>query len=193
MKLQVRRKYPTLRDHNTVVLREYFILPLNFYHFHEYVIFFPLTDVILSQLYLVGFNTTIAKYENDDKDFNVTKLIGEVSSVAYHPVFNRPDSVLFINLGLHYTAGVKFADYKILISGLIDMFKHGYAGKVVWRTTTSLYKHKLWGKHEQSRRFLNHHVSNWVYLHRKRHSCWIWWLYYQYCGVIPLALWVLPP
>lgn len=105
-----------------------------------------------------GHNTSRAKIENDDKDFNVTRILEEVARLVQNPAFNRPDSVLFINFGLHFTESTTFQAYKILISGIISLLRNKvfYTGKVLWRTTTSLNKHKLGGKHDQSRRFLNH-------------------------------------
>eukprot|EP00794_Sanderia_malayensis_P019988 gene19989-21948_t len=102
------------------------------------------------------FNTTIAKTENDDKNFNMTRIINELSQVLQHPYFNVPESVILMNFGLHFVEGVKFEDYKILINSIIEVLSNNYVGKVVWRTTTSFYKHKLKQKHGQQMRFLNH-------------------------------------
>ena len=84
-----------------------------------------------------------------------------MARLVQNPAFNRPDSVLFINFGLHFTESTTFQAYKILISGIISLLRNKvfYTGKVLWRTTTSLNKHKLGGKHDQSRRFLNHQVG----------------------------------
>eukprot|EP00795_Rhopilema_esculentum_P002928 gene2928-1170_t len=105
---------------------------------------------------ITGYNTTRAKIENDDKDFNVTRITDEVLQVISSPWINKPESVIIMNFGLHFTESSSFSNYKTLITRLINIIKHEkrFQGRVIWRTTTALNKHKLGGKDQHSRRFL---------------------------------------
>ena len=116
---------------------------------------------IYVQHYFSGYNTTRAKFENDDRDFNVSRIIDEVDQIMYYPSVNKSGSILFMNFGLHFSESTTFSNYKLLITELLKLLKRKdfYKGKIIWRTTTSLNQHKLGGKHQHSRRFLTHQVS----------------------------------
>ena len=113
------------------------------------------------QLFFLGYNTTRAKLENDDKDFNRTRIINEVRDVLQFKPFNKPQSILFANFGLHFTESSSFSNYKKLIQEFVGLVKNQsiYKGNVIWRTTTALNKHKLGGRQQHSRRFLTQQVS----------------------------------
>ena len=120
--------------------------------------FIYLNFVTISYL---GYNTTRAKLENDEKDFNRTRILSEVKNVLQYQYFNKPQSTIFMNFGLHFTESTSFSNYMKLIQDLVSLVKNKdiYKGNVIWRTTTALNKHKLGGKHQHSRRFLTQHVS----------------------------------
>lgn len=120
----------------------------------------PIVKLVFTNIFS-GYNTTRAKFENDDKDFNVSRIVDEVNQIIYYPSVNKSGSILFMNFGLHFSESTTFSNYKSLITELLKLLKRKdfYKGKIIWRTTTSLNQHKLGGKHQHSRRFLTHQVS----------------------------------
>ena len=74
-------------------------------------------------------------------------------------------SVLIINLGVHFAATVNFTNYKRVIDDLIRTVHEGesrpgggqrkvFRGRLIWKTTTALNRHRFPQPHRDVRRFL---------------------------------------
>ncbi|XP_032237148.1 uncharacterized protein LOC5511879 isoform X2 [Nematostella vectensis] len=118
-------------------------------------------------VYKLRGNFSISKSQDDDKDFDDVRILNEIDDVISLDIFDR-DSTILLNAGLHYLESTNFTNYQRLIDGIVLLFKRAkdeprdlipgasrpFPGHMIWKTTTSLNKHKLDGKHLQSRRFL---------------------------------------
>ena len=79
------------------------------------------------------------------------------------------NSVLILNLGLHYVESISLKDYQKLLDKVVDLLKERdsmtgelrHKSRVIWKTTTSLSKEKDTGGQLKSdrRRFLTLPVS----------------------------------
>lgn len=114
-------------------------------------------------------NTTQAKVEWDDKDFSIDRVIAELDNVLSDRSMNDRSAII-INMGLHYVQGINFTSYSQLIQRTIDLLNshknspHGFHGKVIWKTTTALFKErygdpKTGARHAKGLRFLTVQVS----------------------------------
>ena len=89
------------------------------------------------------------------------------------------NSVLILNLGLHYMESIRLQDYRILLLKVIDLLNERNKGtgelkhkaRVVWKTSTSISKEKDPGSQltSERRRFLAVPVSMWG---KSRHYSW---------------------
>ena len=117
---------------------------------------------------LLAGNQSTAKTRDDDLDYDYSRVVEEVRDVIRSPIFDS-HSVILLNAGLHYLESTNFTNYQKTIDGIVDLFKEiqtdakeikrAFPGKLIWKSSTSLNKQKLDGKHLQSRRFLTSHVS----------------------------------
>ena len=91
-----------------------------------------------------GGNLTIARLETDDLDFSIDKILNEISAVARN-TFMDEDSVMILNLGLHYVQNVNFTSYMNLVDRVIDLFR----GKItfVWNEIEIIWNEndQYWG------------------------------------------------
>ncbi|XP_066925197.1 uncharacterized protein [Clytia hemisphaerica] len=99
-------------------------------------------------------NTTIEKTTWDDLDYNVNRTVAELRQVLLHPGMQSRESVLLLNYGLHFTESLNYTNYKTAIESVIDVLKREAYCHVVWRTTTSLNRHKYSQPNLHSRRFM---------------------------------------
>lgn len=68
-------------------------------------------------------------------------------------------SVLFLNWGIHFAAAVNFSNYRKLIDEFIETVKLGkrrgyFKGKIIWRTTTAIFRERYPEPHKDVGRFL---------------------------------------
>lgn len=100
----------------------------------------------------------------DDKDFDHQQVLDLIRGVLENPEMSE-NSVMILNLGLHYIESISLEGYQRLMIGVIDLLnerdaKTGdlrYKARVIWRTTTSMCKEKDIGSRLRSdwQRFLN--------------------------------------
>ena len=103
-------------------------------------------------------NNTVEKNLWDTNDFQVEKVINELKQALFHPAMDEK-SVLLINYGLHYTEAINYTNFQNLIHEVIKIGKTVRC-KVVWRTSTSLNRHKYSLPNLHSRRFMTSQVIN---------------------------------
>ncbi len=114
-------------------------------------------------------NISQAKMLWDTNDFSMDRVISELDNALSDPKMND-HSVVVINMGLHYVQGISFPKYQRLIQRTIDLINshshspHGFHGKVIWKTTTALFKErygdpKSGARHAKGLRFLTVPVS----------------------------------
>ena len=117
-------------------------------------------------------NLTWARLQNDDKDFSLRRVLSEIFEVISQPSM-KDDSVLILNLGLHYVHTINFTTYQRLIDKTIRMLTEkfktnkkswSFSAKLIWKTTTAIYMEKYGdprtnAKHSTSIRFLTYQVG----------------------------------
>lgn len=97
-------------------------------------------------------NSSHEKTTYDGLDFNLTRVIVELEQAVFHPNMDN-DSVILFNYGLHFTEATNFTNFKRLIKSVIK-FRKGLSCKMIWRTITSLNRHKYRRPNLHSRRFM---------------------------------------
>ena len=104
----------------------------------------------------------------DDKDYDEDVILNSLRAVLGRPEMNE-NSVMILNLGLHYMESTTLQDYQLLIKKVIDIMKERdketgelkYKTRVIWKTSTSISKEKDTAEQLKSdrRRFLALPVS----------------------------------
>ena len=104
----------------------------------------------------------------DKNDYDEKIILNHFRAVLERPDMNE-NSVMILNLGLHYMESITLQDYRILIKKIIDILKERdketgefkYKTRVIWKTSTSMSKEKDTGSQLKSdrRRFLTLPVS----------------------------------
>ncbi|KAJ7374436.1 hypothetical protein OS493_007542 [Desmophyllum pertusum] len=93
------------------------------------------------------------RMQNDDLDFMPEKILEGIRSVLGRPEMQLQDSVLLLNLGLHYPVSVNFTTYQKVMADVIHILKETevnsqgnkipkYKAKFIWKSTTAICKHK---------------------------------------------------
>ena len=87
-----------------------------------------------------------------DLDFRPQKVIETITDVLHTSEMQQEESVLLLNLVLHFAKAVNFTTYQRLIDDLILVLKenelsHGervlkYKAKIIWKSSTALCKEK---------------------------------------------------
>ena len=95
-----------------------------------------------------GLNITLER----DLDFRPQKVIETITDVLHTPEMQQEESVLLLNLAVHYTKSVNFITYQRLIDDVILVLKetelsHGeripkYKAKIIWKSSTAICKEK---------------------------------------------------
>ena len=94
-----------------------------------------------------------SRSRTDDLDFSPIKVLDPIRSVLDRPEMQQKDSVLLLNLGLHYPVSVNFTAYQKIIADVIKILKDTkidpqgkrvprYNAKIIWKSTTAICKHK---------------------------------------------------
>lgn len=106
----------------------------------------------------------------DNKDFEPQQILDHIRGVLERPEMNCKKSAMILNLGLHYIESTSFTNYKILLTGVLNLLNERnaetgemkYMTRVIWKTTTSMNKEKDIGSRLKAdwQRFLNLPVSN---------------------------------
>ena len=85
----------------------------------------------------------------NDKDYDYNIVLDSFRAVLEKPEMNE-NSVMILNLGLHYMESTTLQDYQLLIRKVIDILKERnketgefkYKTRVIWKTSTSISKEK---------------------------------------------------
>ncbi|EDO28660.1 predicted protein [Nematostella vectensis] len=104
-------------------------------------------------VYHIKYRAELDMTETDDLDFKVTRVLDHFRSVILAPDVNHVNSVIFLNMGLHYVMSLPLEQYKDLIQKTIAVIKEvsldargnsarSFKGHVIWKTTTSINKQK---------------------------------------------------
>lgn len=113
----------------------------------------------------------VSKREDDNLDFQPGKVIKTIQSVLQSPEMQQQESVLLLNLGLHFPISVNFTTYQRLISDLINTLKETnensqgrrvpkYKAKVIWKSSTAIHKENAEVKNETNWRFFTTQVRS---------------------------------
>ena len=114
----------------------------------------------------------LSKEQNDDLDFSSEKVIGTIVDVLRRHEMQRRDSVLLINLGIHFPISINFTTFQRLVGDLINVLKETkidsqgnrvpkYPAKVIWKSSTAIHKEKVEIKNKTNWRFFTTQVSTW--------------------------------
>lgn len=117
------------------------------------------------------YNEWMNKVEDDDLDFDPQKVIIKVLEVLDHPFMQTENSVLLLNLGLHFPIGINFTTYRELIDDLVRILKETevdsrgiraplYKAKVIWKTSTAIHKENAPSKNTTNWRFFTTQVCS---------------------------------
>ena len=89
---------------------------------------------------------------DSDLDFRPEEVIKLIVNVLRRPEMQQEESVLLLNLAVHYVKSVNFTTYQRLIDDLILVLKakdvsHGdsvpkYKAKIIWKSSTAICKEK---------------------------------------------------
>lgn len=120
----------------------------------------------LSKMWVYPYHEQVPPW--DDKDYDDNIILDSLREVLGRPEMND-NSVMILNLGLHYMESTTLQDYQLLIKKVIDLLKERdketselkYKTRVIWKTTTSISKEKDTADQLKSdrRRFLSLPVS----------------------------------
>ena len=101
------------------------------------------------------------KTEKDlDLDFRPEKVLNAIRDVLHTTDLQQPSSVLLLNLGLHYPYSLNFTTFQKALGMVINLLKETkYKAKVIWKSTTAIFKHKGTKFNPTDKRFLTPQVS----------------------------------
>ena len=110
-----------------------------------------------------------SRTEDDDLDFSPIKVLNPIRSALGSPEMQQKDSVLLLNLGLHYPVSLNFTAYQKIIADVIKILKDTkinsqgkrvpkYNTKVIWKSTTAICKYKAPNPGGTGERFLTPQV-----------------------------------
>lgn len=113
----------------------------------------------------------LSKEQDDNLDFRPEKVIETIVSVLRKREMQRTESVLLLNLGIHFPISVNFTTYQRLIGDLIKELKETevnsqgirvpkYKAKVIWKSSTAIHKEKAKMTNKTNWRFFTTQVSN---------------------------------
>ena len=111
----------------------------------------------------------VSKKEDDNLDFQPDKVKKTILSVLQRPEMQRQESVLLLNLGLHFPVSVNFTTYQRLIGDLINTLTETrvnsqgrrvpkYKAKVIWKSSTAIHKENAEVKNKTNWRFFTTQV-----------------------------------
>ena len=123
----------------------------------------------LSKMWVYPYHEQVPPW--DDKDYDENIILNSLRAVLGRPEMNE-NSVMILNLGLHYMESTTLQDYQLLIKKVIDIMKERdketgelkYKTRVIWKTSTSISKEKDTADQLKSdrRRFLALPVSIYI-------------------------------
>lgn len=96
----------------------------------------------------------------DDLDFDHKKITKDIKNVLERPEMSD-NSVMVLNLGLHFLHSTNFSNYVKLLRGVVGLFEgKRQSVRMIWKTSTSLSKEKDIKEaiYSDRKRFLNNPV-----------------------------------
>ena len=116
----------------------------------------------LSKMWVYPYKEQVPPW--DKKDFNDNIILDDLRGILERSDM-KENSVMVLNLGLHYMESASLRDYQILLHKVVELLEEKdsntgelkHKTRVIWKTTTSLSKEKDTGSQLKSdrRRFLN--------------------------------------
>lgn len=101
--------------------------------------------------------------QNNDLDFEENRVLDTIKEILTQPdMVNNPNSTMLLNLGLHFVMTLNFTTYQRLIDHVIDVLRNPddqFKAKVIWKTTTAIYKENAKQRNSTHFRFLTSQVS----------------------------------
>ena len=90
----------------------------------------------------------VAKTKNDNFDFRPNLVLESIREVLLSERMTTADSLLVLNLGLHFPIGINFTTYQNLITDVIRLLRNrekelGSKARVIWKTMTAIHKEKV--------------------------------------------------
>ena len=87
----------------------------------------------------------LGKTENDNYDFRPNLILKSIREVLLSKGMTTADSLLVLNLGLHFPIGINFTTYQSLITDVIRLLKNrekelGSKARVIWKTISAIQK-----------------------------------------------------
>ena len=117
-----------------------------------------------------GLNITL----ESDLDFRPEKVIGIIADVLCTPEMQQEESVLLLNLNLHFVGRINFTTYQKLIDDLILVLKAKelsqgervpkYKAKIIWKSSTAICKEKVSSLNKTNGRFLASQVCTFSFV-----------------------------
>lgn len=102
----------------------------------------------------------------DDLDFDYRRITNDIKRVLDLPEMSG-NSVMVLNLGLHYVQATNFSNYVKLLRGVVEVFKNRQregkgSVRMIWKTTPEISKHKDTDEllYSDFKRFFNNGVSS---------------------------------
>jgi len=122
-------------------------------------------------VYHIKYRREVDMTETDDLDFDVNRVLNHFRTVILDPRVNHVNTVIALNMGLHYVMSLSLERYKDLIQKTIAVIKetergpHGreirkFKGHVIWFTTTAINKEKAKELQATKWRFCTYQVGN---------------------------------
>ena len=103
-----------------------------------------------------------------DLDFRPEKVIGIIADVLRRPEMQQKESVLLLNLNLHFVGRINFTTYQKLIDDLIVVLKAEelsqgqrvpkHKAKIIWKSSTAICKEKAHSFNKTKARFFTTQV-----------------------------------
>ncbi|KXJ28958.1 uncharacterized protein LOC110252311 [Exaiptasia diaphana] len=102
-------------------------------------------------IYPVG-NEQVEIQRNDDLDLDIDRVVSYIKEVLEEPLYDRENTALVLNIGLHCVMSVNFSSYQILLEKVLDLLfvnqtltskgklQPRYKTTVIWKTTTQIRK-----------------------------------------------------
>ena len=115
----------------------------------------------LSKMWVYPYQGQVPPWDNEDFD---DKIMLDSLRRILEQLEMKENSVMILNLGLHYTESVTFKDYQKLLNKVVDLLNERdsetgelkHKARVIWKTSTSMSKEKDTRSqlHSDRRRFL---------------------------------------
>lgn len=120
----------------------------------------------ISKMWVYPYTSQVPPWDN--KDYDDKLILDDLRKVLERQEMNE-NSVLILNLGLHYMESISLKNYQNLLDKVVDLLNERdsttgelrHKSRVIWKTSTSLSKEKDTGGQLKSdrRRFLTLPVS----------------------------------